>query len=204
MTAYGVHLFFHAKLEYPLKMYHTITSYLLIKCAVLLHVLHYVLYNSLITQCFICNNVFLVCLFVWTPIYFNQEENPISVFAELWRKYDFQRPFSDRNLLNGRHISVTIRLTFIADSSAFQSPFSNSLFKRLPTIERCKIGNLCWKVFLIYFLSFVDILEIFNLWNHTYVAKFHISSINFQHINIVFNEWANACFWLSFHLSTRE
>ena len=57
VTASGVHLFSHANLEYPLKMYYTITSYLLIKCAVLLHVLHYVLYNSLITQCIICTKI---------------------------------------------------------------------------------------------------------------------------------------------------
>ena len=45
-------------------------------------------------------------------------------------KCDFQRPFSDWNVLNGRHISVTIQLTFIANSVAFQSPISNSPLKK--------------------------------------------------------------------------
>ena len=40
-------------------------------------------------------------------------------------KCDFQRHFSDWNVLNGRHISVTIQLTFIAD----QSPISNFLLR---------------------------------------------------------------------------
>ena len=37
------------------------------------------------------------------------------------------------------------------------------IFKRLSTIEPGKIANLCLKVLLIFFLSFVDILK-----NHTY------------------------------------
>ena len=53
-----------------------------------------------------------------------------KILTFLLLKYDFRRPFSDLHVLNGRHISVTIQSTFIADSVAFQSPISNYHFKK--------------------------------------------------------------------------
>ena len=43
---------------------------------------------------------------------------------------DWNTTFSNWNVMIGRHISVTIQLTFIADIAAFQSSFSNLLFKK--------------------------------------------------------------------------
>ena len=57
----------------------------------------------------------------------HREKKPTFQFL---LKCDFQQPFSDWNVLNDRHISVTIQLTFIADSVAFQSPFSDSLYRK--------------------------------------------------------------------------
>ena len=54
------------------------------------------------------------------------KETHIIVFAELGLK----TTFSDENVLNGKHISMTIKLIFISHSNVFQSSFSNSLFKK--------------------------------------------------------------------------
>ena len=48
--------------------------------------------------------------------------------------------------------------------------------KRLSTIEPCKIENLCLKLLLNFFVFCWYFGNIFNLWYHINVAKFHISS----------------------------
>ena len=75
----------------------------------------------------------------------SHEKKHVSVLAELWLKCDFKRPFSLWNVLNGRDISVTIQLTFIADSAAFKFPFSNFLFKKLK-FNYLSLIKLCRKI----------------------------------------------------------
>ena len=71
VRASRVHLVFRGQFEYPLKVYWTITIYLLITQAVLIYVwMRYLIYNSLINQCIHwTKQCFLYAFISWIPIY---------------------------------------------------------------------------------------------------------------------------------------
>ena len=60
------------------------------------------------------------------------------------------------------------------------------VFKRPSTIETCKIKK-CLMVLLIFFLSFVDILEIFNLCYHINAAKSICHPTNYEIASSIFS-----------------
>ena len=85
----------------------------------------------LITNFTTCSNFFLV-----TPTHIGKKNT-----FQFLLKCDFKRPFSDWNVVNGRHISVTIQSTLIADLIVFQLPISYSPFKKFYELSYIELSK---------------------------------------------------------------